>query len=58
MTLQRFIQSYRIATGGNYNFRLEEARLFIEDALEATSAVLLVLRLNAATLYDVSAEDL
>jgi len=58
MTLQRFIQSYRIATGGNYNFRLEEARLFIEDALEATSAALLVLRLNAATLYDVSAEDL
>jgi len=58
MTLQRFIQSYRIATGGNYDFRLEEARLFIEDALEATSAALIVLRLNAATLYDVSAEDL
>ena len=29
MTLQKFIHSYRIATGGDYDFRLEEARLFV-----------------------------
>ena len=58
MTLQRFIQSYRIATGGNYEFRLEEARLFVEDALEATSAGASSIRSNAAALYDVAKEDL
>ena len=58
MTLEQFIQIYRIATGGDYNFRLEEARLFIEDATEATSSPLSYIRSNAAALYDISISDL
>jgi hypothetical protein len=58
MTLQQFIQSYRIATGGDYDFRLEEARLFIEDAREATSDLPSYIRSNAAALYDVCITDL
>tara|TARA_R110000796_G_scaffold247626_1_gene373448 strand:+ start:212 stop:388 length:177 start_codon:yes stop_codon:yes gene_type:complete len=58
MTLQQFIHSYRIATGGNYDFRLEEARLFIEDAREETVSALSYIRSNAAALYDVCITDL
>jgi len=58
MTLQQFIHSYRIATGGNYDFRLEEARLFIEDALEATISLPSYINSNAAALYDVCISDL
>jgi len=57
MSLEQFIQTYRIATGGDYNFRLEEARLFIEDATEATSALPSYIRSNAAALYDISISD-
>ena len=57
MSLEQFIQTYRIATGGGYNFRLEEARLFIEDATEATSALPSYIRSNAAALYDISISD-
>ena len=58
MTLLQFIRSYRIATGGGYDFRLEEARLFIEDALEATISLPSYIRSNAAALYDVAIGDL
>ena len=58
MTLQTFIQSYRIATGGNYDFRLEEARLFVEDAREETVSALSYIRSNAASLYDVYVTDI
>jgi hypothetical protein len=58
MTLQSFIQSYRIATGGNYDFRLEEARLFVEDAREETVSALSYIRSNAASLYDVYVTDI
>ncbi len=58
MTLQQFIQSYRIATGGNYYFRLEEARLFISDALEATTSLPSYIQSNAAILYDVCITDI
>ena len=58
MSLEQFIQTYRIATGGDYNFRLEEARLFIEDATEATSSLPSYIRSNAAALYDVCISDL
>ena len=58
MTLQSFIQSYRIATGGNYDFRLEEARLFVEDAREETVSALSYIRSNAASLYDVHVTDI
>ncbi len=57
MSLEQFIQTYRIATGGDYNFRLEEARLFIEDATEATAALPSYIRSNAAALYDISISD-
>ena len=57
MTLQEYINTYRIATGGDYSFRLEEARLFIEDATEATSALPSYIRSNAAALYDISISD-
>ncbi len=58
MTLQSFIQSYRIATGGDYGFRLEEARLFVSDATEATFSLPSYIRSNAAALYDVCITDL
>ena len=58
MTLQQFIHSYRIATGGNYDFRLEEARLFIEDAREETISLWSYINSNAAALYDVCISDL
>ena len=58
MTLQQFINSYRIATGGNYYFRLEEARLFVSDALEATQSMRSYIVSNAAMLYDVCVTDI
>ncbi len=58
MTLQQFIQSYRIATGGNYYFRLEEARLFVSDASEATQSIHSYIVSNAAILYDVCITDI
>ena len=58
MTLQQFINSYRIATGGNYDFRLEEAQLFVEDAREALSVPLATIIAEAAVLYDVEESDI
>ena len=58
MTLQQFIHSYRIATGGNYDFRLEEARLFVSDALEATNSIPSYIVSSAAALYDVRIGDI
>ena len=58
MTLQQFIQSYRIATGGNYYFRLEEARLFVSDAMEATTSLPSYIQSSAAMLYDVCVTDI
>lgn len=58
MTLQKFIQTYRIATGGNYYERLEEARLFVSDATEATNAFPSYIVSNAAALYDVRITDI
>jgi hypothetical protein len=58
MTLEQFIRSYRIATGGNYDTRLEEARLFVSDALEATDSFPSYIHSNAAMLYDVYVTDI
>jgi hypothetical protein len=58
MTLLEFIQSYRIATGGNYHERLEEARLFVSDATEVTISLPSYILSNAAVLYDVSIDDI
>jgi len=58
MSIDQFIDSYRIATGGNYYFRLEEAILFVSDAEEATGLNLQDIKSYAAMLYDVNEEDL
>jgi len=58
MTLQKFIQSYRISTAGSYYERLNEARLFVSDALEATDSLPSYITSNAAALYDVSVTDI
>ena len=58
MTLQKFIQTYRIATAGSYYERLEEARLFVLDATEATNALPSYIASNAAALYDVNVTDI
>lgn len=58
MTLLQFIRSYRIATGGNYDFRLEEAQLFVEDGREATISIPSYIVSNAAALYDVCITDI
>ena len=58
MTLQKFIQTYRIATGGNYYERLEEARLFVSDATEATNSLPSYILSNAASIYDVCITDI
>ena len=58
MTLQKFIQSYRISTAGSYYERLNEARLFVSDALEQTRSIRSYIESNAAALYDVSVTDI
>ena len=58
MTLQQFIQSYRISTAGSYYERLDEARLFVSDALEATQSMPSYIHSNAAMLYDVCVTDI
>ena len=58
MTLQQFINSYRISTAGSYYERLDEARLFVSDALEATQSMPSYIRSNAAMLYDVCVTDI
>jgi len=58
MTLQKFIQSYRISTAGSYYERLEEARLFVSDALEQTDSARSYIESNAAALYDVNVADI
>jgi len=58
MTLQQFINSYRISTAGNYYERLDEARLFVSDALEATQSMPSYIHSNAAMLYDVCVTDI
>lgn len=58
MTLQKFIQTYRISTAGSYYERLEEARLFVEDATEATNSLPSYIVSNAAALYDVCITDI
>ena len=58
MTLQQFINTYRISTAGSYYERLDEARLFISDALEATQSMPSYIHSNAAMLYDVCVTDI
>ena len=58
MTLQQFINSYRISTAGSYYERLDEARLFVSDALEATKSIPSYIHSNAAMLYDVCVTDI
>jgi|TARA_B100000035_G_scaffold120896_1_gene102694 hypothetical protein len=58
MTLQQFINSYRISTAGSYYERLDEARLFVSDALEATTSLPSYIQSNAAMLYDVCVTDI
>jgi len=58
MTLQQFINSYRISTAGSYYERLDEAQLFVSDALEATDSLPSYIHSNAAMLYDVCVTDI
>lgn len=58
MALQQFIDSYRISTAGSYYERLEEARLFVSDATEATNSLPSYILSNAAALYDVNIDDI
>lgn len=58
MTLQQFINSYRISTAGSYYERLNEARLFVSDATEETNALPSYIHSNAAVLYDVYVTDI
>jgi len=58
MTLQKFINTYRISTAGSYYERLDEAQLFVSDALEATDSLPSYIISNAAMLYDVCVTDI
>ena len=58
MTLQKFINTYRISTAGSYYERLEEARLFVSDAKEETNSLPSYIISNAAILYDVCPTDI
>tara|TARA_B100000035_G_scaffold287488_1_gene272474 strand:+ start:346 stop:522 length:177 start_codon:yes stop_codon:yes gene_type:complete len=58
MTLQQFINTYRISTAGSYYERLDEARLFVSDALEQTDSIRSYIESNAATIYDVNVTDI
>ena len=58
MTLQQFINSYRISTAGSYHERLDEARLFVSDAMEAATSSPSYIQSNAAMLYDVCVTDI
>ena len=58
MTLQQFINSYRISTAGSYYESLDEARLFVSDAMEATNSFRSYIYSNAAMLYDVYVTDI
>ena len=58
MTLQKFIQTYRISTAGSYYERLDEARLFVSDALEQTKSIKSYIESNAAMIYDVNVTDI
>ena len=58
MTLQKFIQTNRISTAGSYYERLDEARLFVSDALEQTKSIKSYIESNAAMIYDVNVTDI
>ena len=58
MTLQKFINTYRISTAGSYYERLDEARLFVSDAKEETNSLPSYIISNAAILYDVCPTDI
>jgi hypothetical protein len=58
MTLQKFINTYRISTAGSYYERLDEAQLFVSDALEATDSLPSYITSNAAMIYDVCVTDI
>ena len=58
MTLQKFINTYRIATAGSYYERLEEAQLFVSDATEKVDAPMSKIIAYAAALYDVEESDI
>lgn len=58
MTLQKFINTYRISTAGSYYERLDEARLFVSDAKEETNSLTSYIISNAAILYDVCPTDI
>ena len=58
MTLQKFINTYRISTAGSYYERLDEAQLFVSDALESTDSLPSYIISNAAMLYDVCVTDI
>jgi len=58
MTLQQFVDSYRITTAGSYYERLDEARLFVLDASEKIADKISEIVAYAAVLYDVEESDL
>ena len=58
MTLQQFINSYRISTAGSYYERLDEAQLFVSDATGEVDAPMSEIIAYAAVLYDVDESDI
>ena len=56
MTLQEFVDSYRIATAGSYYERLDEAQLFVSDAEVSESLSEIVA--YAVAIYDVKKSDI
>tara|TARA_R100000027_G_C2196716_1_gene78627 strand:- start:82 stop:258 length:177 start_codon:yes stop_codon:yes gene_type:complete len=58
MTLQEFVDSYRIATAGSYYERLDEAQLFVSDAEGEVSESLSEIVAYAAAIYDVKKSDI
>lgn len=58
MTLQKFVDSYRISTAGSYYERLDEAQLFVEDAEGVLSESMSEIVAYAAAIYDVKESDI
>ena len=59
MDLQQFIDSYRISTAGSYYERLDEAQLFVSDAIgEVVDTPMSKIIAQAAVLYDVEESDI
>jgi len=58
MTIQEFVDSYRISTAGSYYERLDEAQLFVEDAEGVLAESMSEIVTYAAAIYDVKESDI